>query len=429
VTLSSGRTYNRVEGLPIWFGPSYEQDLGAARLSVDAFGIFRTAEQFAWDSANVGHLARIELRLGRGRGVRLGGRLFDEVAAVEDWQLGGPETGLAAFFLHRDFRDYYNRHGGALFASLFATADASVTVSYSDQRWAAREARDVFTILRNGSPWRENPAADEGRVHLTNATLLVDTRNDESRPWAGWYVEADYERGTGRFTRIAPTSGNLLAGAPPMPQRPSAGARDLTPGARTYGRAFLDLRRYNRLSPDAQLNLRLVLGGWLHGDELPLQRRFSLTGPGAIAGLDFRRATRADDLALCSTGGVAPAGAPAQCERMALLQAEYRGDIRVALFGEDAEPRFRRRGWRTEASWVLFADAGRGWLLGEPQGDLVLARDDLPGFETFLTDVGAGVEFGHNRASEFGGLGVYVAKSVSRPSQGANVFVRIRRRF
>ncbi len=433
LTLSSGRTYNRVEGLPIHFGPSLEHDFGSGGVLIEALGIFRTAEQFAWDSANVGHLVRAELRLGQGLELRAGGRLFDQVAPVEDWQLGPAETGLAAFFLRRDFRDYFGRHGGAAYVSAFAGPDASVTVSLSDERWVSRAARDVFTLFRNNATWRPNPAADEGRVHVLNTALRIDTRNDVDRPWAGWYVAADYERGRGAFTSLAATSASLL---PPGVDVPigELGRRDLAPGRRAYGRGFVDVRRYNRLTPDAQLNFRVALGGWLHGDPLPLQRRLSLTGPGALPGFDFRQpaliGSARSDVGQCSLGGAEPAGSPAQCERMALLQAEYRGDIRVKLFGDDDEGRVRRRAWRTEASWVVFADAGRGWLVGpRDAGEVVYPRGRLPAIGSFLTDLGAGLDFGHNRTNDLGSFGIYVAKAVSRPSPGANVFVRIRRRF
>jgi hypothetical protein len=44
--------------------------------------------------------------------------------------------------------------------------------------------------------------------------------------------------------------------------------------------------------------------------------------------------------------------------------------------------------------------------------------------------VGAGVDFGHPHGRrDVGPFGIYVAKSVSRPDQAPNVFVRVRRRF
>lgn len=433
LTLSTGRTYNRVEGLPILFGPSLQHDFGSGRVLIETLGIFRTAEQFTWDSGNIGHTARAEVRLGRELGVRLGGRLYDEVSAIETWQLDPTETGLAAFLARRDFRDYFDRHGGTAYATLFAGPDATLTLSLADQRWGARQARDVFTLFRNDGTWRPNPLVDEGRVHLLNATLRVDTRNDASHPWAGWYVEADYERGTGAFTSLAPTSVQLEPSGARVP-RGTLGARDLTPGRRLYGRGSVDLRRYNRLTPDAQLNFRVVAGGWLHGDPLPLERRFSVTGPGALAGFDFREPVAiggaASDVGQCSVREREPAGSPAQCERMAMAQVEYRGDIRVSLFGDDDGGRVRRRAFRTDASWVVFADAGRGWLVGpRDAGDAVYPTDRVPPLGTFLSDVGVGLDFGHNRTNDLGSFGVYVAKAVTRPSRGANLFLRVRRRF
>jgi hypothetical protein len=426
--LSSAHTYNRVEGLPVYVGPTYDRTLRQWRVQVDALGIVRTAGILAdWQNReNLGHLVRAEARYGRGRGVRLGGQLYDEVAPVEDWQLGDAEVGLATFFLHRDYRDYYNRHGASASLALQASADASLTLSLADERWDSRRTRDPWTVFRDSQRWRANPLMDHGRVHRLNATLHIDTRNDESDPWAGWYLVADYERGSGTFDRLAPLSGDVSVGAPAAP------TRDAAPGRRTYGRGFADLRRYSRLSPNGQLNLRLALGGYLHGDPLPLQRRLSVTGPGALPGFDFRRAITERDRGQCGASARLTPGDPAECERIALVQAEYRHDLHVNLLGWDAEQdagSWRRYGWRTDAAWVAFVDAGRGWLVGRRDGDRVYGRGSLPGLSTFATDVGVGLDFGDAAASDLSGIGFYVAKSVSSPSQAANFFVRVRRRF
>lgn len=430
LTLASAGTYNRAEGLPVWIGPSLETAVGRSSwLAVDLLGIFRTADEFRWDAAHLGHVARAELRGGRHPARRATVRLYDEVAPVEAWQLRPDETGLATFFLHRDFRDYYNRHGGSLGVGVDASPDVGLSVTFARERWSSRRTLDPFTLLRNDRPWRPNPRADEGRVNVLTASARVDTRNDVARPWAGWYVAADYEFGAGRFGEFAPLSSDG-----------TALARDRTPGRRAYGRGLLDLRRYNRLTPDAQLNLRLVAGGWLHGDPLPAERRLSVGGPGALAGYDFRSAAGAGgaDVLQCGATGAfglaRPEGTPAECERVLLGQAEYRTDVRLSLFGgEEGEPRFRR-GLRTEFTWVLFADAGRGWLVGPRTGigtgTLAYRRAAIPAFSTFLTDVGAGVDFGHPHGRrDVGPFGIYVAKSVSRPDQALNVFVRVRRRF
>lgn len=405
--IASAGAYNRVEGLPVNLGPQLYRRTSWGSFRMDAYGVLRTGSSFASADNDVGHSVRGEFTVGRVAGLGFGGQLYDVVNGVEDWQLNDIEVGLASFLFHRDYRDYYQRHGGRLFASVFARPDVGITASYAHERWTTREEHDPFTLFRNESAWRPNPFLDEGLFHVADVTLRVDTRNDIDRPWAGWYVVADYEHGTGRLTNVAPSSF----------------ARAL-PGPVSYGRGFLDLRRYNRISPDAQINLRVVLGGWLGGDQLPLQRRLSADGYGAVPGFDFRSPREAYSTGTCSGPG-APPGRPAECDRIALGQVEYRGNIHVGWSGDwdDASTgaRLRDRRFSLDGAFVLFADAGRGWLVNTTGTPLSYGRSALPSFSTFRTDVGAGLDFGD--------FGVFVAKALSVTGEPANVFVRLRHRF
>lgn len=403
--LATARSYNRVEGLPIQLGPTLRRNLPWGRVTLDALGVFRTSEDLSWNGENVGHSVRAALEIGRRRRLTLGGQLYDVVAEAEPWQLSDSEVGLASFFLHRDYRDYYGRHGGGGTVTARFNSGLTATVGLRDEIWSARPTRDPFTLFRNSASWRPNPLLDEGRFHITTAGLTFDSRNDDVAPWSGWYFSAEYERGSGRLTRVGATS---------------AGVRDALAGDIVrYGRGFVDLRRYNRLSPDGQLNFRVIAGGWLSGDDLPLQRRFSLSGPGAMPGYDFRRGVGSTDVLQC--GGVdAPPGVPAECERMLLAQVEFRGDLRTDLFG-GFDGGWPRDGWGRDAQWVVFADVGRGWLVGARDGERQYPSDALPSLGTFKSDVGVGLDLGL--------VGVFVAKSVTDASQPANFLVRIRQRF
>ena len=404
--LSAG-AYNRVEGLPIKIGPALEHETEWGRLKLEALGIIRTAEEFHWDSENLGHSAALELAFGGDRGLAIGARHYDIVNPVEDWHLRDVEAALAAALFHRDYRDHYNRHGGGAYLTYSPGRDVDLTVSYSDERWATRRSRDPFSLFRNGDQWRDNPIVDDGRFHVGHLTLAIDTRNNEDDPWSGWHIAADYELGSGTVASFGPAS--------PLARDARTG-----PGDVSYHRGFLDLRRYNRISPDAQLNVRVVLGGWLGGDELPLQRRLSVGGSGTLPGFDFRRFYEANDVGMCTSASDALQGRPAQCERVALVQAEYRGDL---LFGHDwpAADRWLGGMRRSDMAWVLFFDAGRGWLVGDPAGEIRYESGSMPPLGTFRTDVGLGIDLGL--------LGVYVAKSISQSKEPANVFVRIRHRF
>ncbi|HEV7837565.1 MAG TPA: hypothetical protein VGO75_05795, partial [Gemmatimonadaceae bacterium] len=263
--VSSGKTYNRVEGLPVYIGPSFHDSAGAAEFNLSVLGIIRSANTFHWDDQNLGHRIKADMRVGRGRGYALGVSSYDVVTPVETWHLPDPDAGLAAFFIRRDFRDYFNRHGAKATATFNMSTRSSLSVDWSDERWTPVEARRVFSVFRNGSPWRANPVVDAGRFHLAVARANIDTRNDEINPSTGWLILAEYEHGSGRVTD---------AGAASLLARPAP------PSRLNYSRMLVDLRRYNRLSPTSWINGRLVLGGWLQGDQLPLERRFSVGGLG-----------------------------------------------------------------------------------------------------------------------------------------------------
>jgi hypothetical protein len=179
------------------------------------------------------------------------------------------------------------------------------------------------------------------------------------------------------------------------------------------------------------LNFRVVLGGWLGGDPLPLERRLSVDGPGVMPGYGFRGSSSGPDLGTCNVGGVYP-GQPALCDRIALLQAEYRGDLHFDFHpdweshddavsdDEKASPPSRAHHFHRDGTWVVFADAGRGWLVGTGADTLTYAKDQMPPFSTFRTDLGAGIDFG--------GVGFYFAKAMTA-NEPVRWFIRLRHRF
>ena len=109
---------------------------------------------------------------------------------------------------------------------------------------------------------------------------------------------------------------------------------------------------------------------------------------------------------------------------------EYRSDlhIRFSSSEEDDDDRRWRHRFEAEGHWVLFADAGRGWLVrgvrpsaGGDDNNLAYSRSGFPELGSFRTDVGAGIDFDP--------IGLYVAKAVSDSKLPANFVVRVRRRF
>lgn len=402
LSLTSGKTYNRVEGLPILLGPSLTIESPAVAIDAAAYGILRTGEGWRLAEPHSGHDVRVAARFGPDRAIGISGRLYDVVAPTQSWQLSEPEQGIAAFLLRRDYRDYYGRHGGRVEASYTVNEKAAINAGYASERWSSRHAENPFTLFRENGHWRANPQMDEGVVHLATLDATFDTRNDVVDPSGGWYLRGGYEYG----------SSPSLMRAPDVQQpEQSTAAPTRSDQHVTYGRVFFDLRRYNRISPRTQVNGRLVAGGWVHGDELPLQRKLSVGGPGTIPGYDFRDRAGDVDVLQCTAAGVAPAANPVLCDRVVLGQLELRTDLASHPFELFNVPalRLRRVGFTARPVGVLFADVGRGW------------RTTLPWPARYKGDVGAGLDLGL--------LGLYVAKAVTDWSEPANFLVRFRRRF
>ena len=410
--LTSAHTYNRVEGLPVYAGPRFFAQNGSTRVSGELFGIFRTIDRLQWTPESRGHRVQFEVQQGRRRGALIGGRLYNEVTPVEDWQLTNTEVGLASFLFTRDYRDYWQRHGGSGHVSIFTGRGSELRGSLAQERWSSRTASTPWSLINRDEAWRANPASDDGVMHLITLSGRLDTRNDIRHPRTGWLLRADSERGDGTITHVATST---------------PGIRLQAAGDVTYQRGLLDVRRYTRLGPSTQINMRAVAAGWLGGDALPMQRRVSVSGIDALPGFDFRQSIGETDAGTCATGDAATyaqLGRPAQCDRMVLVQVEWKGDFRINLFGRRdrfGDRRWTMRGLSGDGNWVVFANGGRGWLVGDTPGAGHFPKGRLPNIGSWRSDLGGGLDFG--------AFGVYVAEAVSIGGLQPNVYVRLGHRF
>ena len=180
--LTSAHTYNRVEGLPVYAGPRFFAQNGSTRVSGELFGIFRTIDRLQWTPESRGHRVQFEVQQGRRRGALIGGRLYNEVTPVEDWQLTNTEVGLASFLFTRDYRDYWQRHGGSGHVSIFTGRGSELRGSLAQERWSSRTASTPWSLINRDEAWRANPASDDGVMHLITLSGRLDTRNDRRHP-------------------------------------------------------------------------------------------------------------------------------------------------------------------------------------------------------------------------------------------------------
>lgn len=401
VVVSTAGTYNRVEGLPILGGLRIRWR-GFVGGQLQALGVFRTAGDFNSNRRDLGYAAEAFVRVGRDGNapqVRVGARAADLVVPVEDWQLEADEIGLAALFLHRDYRDYYLRRSVTGFVTITPTDGLTLSGEVSRDEESSIDARDPWTLFRSDDTWRENPRVDEGHFTRLRTRLAWDSRDGRSAWRSGFYLLAEWEHG------IADDSLLPLA-LPPIVRGP-------LPADYSYHRVFVDLRRYERIGWSGQLRLRAVGAGVVGDNPLPAQRRLSLGGPEPLPGYAFREFA-------CNEALMDPA-APALCDRLVLFQVEYRGDLLFGLLDgvwnrsmpERSRDADLHGAWNWGDWWfdgpniVLFADAGTAWLRGQDRGDLKV-------------DLGAGLTFGS--------WGIYAAKALDG-DESLRLLLRIHHRF
>jgi hypothetical protein len=406
LTIATGGTFNRVEGLPIVFGPLLDWKLqDNFRFRIDALGVFRSAGDLSDSRSDLGYMFRGELRANEVKPFGVGIRAYDVVAPVEDWGLRNAEIGWSAFMFGRDYRDYYlNKGWGArVFAHPERQLALGLEVRYDWQTSVAE--RDPWTVFRNSDLWRPNPPIDEGHYTTVTASATLDTRNDVDDPTSGWLVRSTWEHG--RSKDVTPHFGIPVTVRDDIP----------TDGSYAYNRLFVDVRRYARISPSGRLNLRLVTGGWMGGDALPIQRRLSLGGPDPMPGHPFRASACNRDIVDPDFAG----SLLAACDRVISLQAEYRGHLKLnwsynpSRGDPDDEGSFF---WLEGLDLVFFTDAGQAWLVGNGPGRVPSGQ--LPKFESWLVDVGLGVDWG--------GFGMYLAKAVTT-GERLRLTVRLDHRF
>jgi hypothetical protein len=397
--LATGGTYNRIEGLPIVFGPTFELRPSRRSLArLDLRGILRTAGEGSRLSSDFGYGARAELAFPKGG---IAGRIYSEVAPFDDQPLSAAENGWSAFLLQRDFHDWFERRGGGGAAWVQPTRSLRFELSIRRDHESSVRAIDPWSLLRNGDRWRRNPLSDDGHYFTTGARLDLDTRNDREHASTGWLLSGRYEHSTS--DDVAPVTLPESV-RPPIP----------TGGGYAFDRLTLDFRRYSRLTPSLRVNGRILADGWIGGDRLPVQRRVSLGGPDLMPGYGFRSFT-------CAPRSFVDPSDPALCDRVIVAQLEVRTRLGLNL-GYRTRDRETGAGGRfigiEEADLVFLGDAGKAWLAGDGPGQVPVNR--IPSLDEWKTDVGIGLD-----ASQ---IGLYLAKSLGG-GEPMRLIVRLQRRF
>jgi hypothetical protein len=393
VLVAAGDGYNRVEGLPVVFGPRMR--IGRSQpVLLEAIGIYRSDAGLRIDPDRMGYGLRAERHFGGRFEGRAGLRMFSEIVSIESRGLGKLENSLATFILRRDYRDHYERSGWSAYLGFApAGADYTVTLDYRDERHANAPLGSPWSIFGGDDPWRPQPLVADGVLRSLALMLDYDTRNDRYDPSTGWRIHAGLEQAVGSSLR-----------------RPELDGPD---GALPHFRTgTVDVRRYLRLSPYSRAAVRFVATGSLDAGELPPQRQHALGGEGSLPGFPlFAFDCGARQTPIISEGQ--DAFFPYYgCDRAALLQLEYQANF---LFGRRLTERVTGLDALAQSvRWVAFFNAGRAWTE-------LSAVGTRTGGEDYAADAGLGIRVGP--------FGAYLAVPLSRGIESPNFFVRLEPRL
>ncbi len=396
--LAAQESYNRVEGLPIAFGPRLE--LGRSNPTVvQAVAIYRTRNGFRIHPDDFGHRILVEQYLGGHRSMALGLSSYNLIEPIERRGLTDLENSLSTFVTHEDYRDHYGRRGWSAYLHFVGrTRPYEAGVEYRDEEQGTTEPGTPWALLGNDEDWRPEPEMAEGSLRSVRGWLQWDTRNDRADPSTGWLVRVEVEQGLEgelEYTTVDPR----VVG--PLP------ALEETPFGAEFTSVTIDARRYYRVGPRTRLALHALATGSPDDGALPPQRQHALGGEGSLPGyrqLQFDCGARA-------AGAMVEGHFPYYgCDRAVLLQAE----MRFALFPGVALGRSLGLDFDlfTTPELVLFADAGRGWIEAESLG-----RRVATGPSDLRYDAGLGIRAGP--------VGFYLAVPLSGGNTGVNFFVRL----
>jgi len=206
----------------------------------------------------------------------LGGEIHDLTDSQDNWIISSMENSLAAFLIKEDFRDYYRREGFSAYIRQNFGSCLSVKADYRSDRFWNLEQETKWSLFGSHKRFRPNPSAlpmnfvDTNGISKTDmenlelqsfaATVTLDTRNSNKNPDRGWLLQAFGER-----------SGHELES-------------DME-----FERFIVDLRRYQPLGWDENLDIRLRAGSAT--GVLPPMYWFDLGGISTLRGYDFKEFT------------------------------------------------------------------------------------------------------------------------------------------
>jgi hypothetical protein len=252
--------YNRVEGLFLGMGSekkyywdsqkqySMYGSVGYGFKSHNWRGNLGLSRQFAFDD---GQLFEVEVE---------GHSLTD---SKEDWMIGLGENTAAAFFIHEDYRDYFQRSGFGVNAGYAVQQNYLTTqlkVGYLSDEYSSMTNQTEWSLFGGDKVFRLNPPINEGMMRSAVGSAGVSTTTSTMYGPEGWSFLATAEV-----------------------------AKKNMKSEFEFNRYVADIRRYQPLGRYENFNVRVRAGS--SEGTLPVQKSFDMGGLGTIPAFPFKGET------------------------------------------------------------------------------------------------------------------------------------------
>jgi hypothetical protein len=386
--------YNRVEGLPIEVGPALTWTDGD-RLSLRAAAdlIIRTSRDPSGTRSRTGWHGRVALSRDGAEPLVVGLEGGNRIVPTADSILSPTESSLNTLLFRRDYRDWFGQTGASAFVSWRPAVPLTLTARAGWYRENSQAVSSPFSVLRESSPWRQNPLIDDGKFTVIALEARWSQWDAPGAPRDGWQAAVGVRRtGSNEITPV---------------QLPSQVRDPLPTSGYAAFEASFDLRRIQRIDPRNALHVRFAGRGWIGGDPLTMQRRLALNGADPFAGYAFRSVT-------CDPRRRIDPSVPALCDRQMMVQAEFRRTVDLHL-GTQLGP----YGFGIErADLLLLADFGSAWIAGDGPGQV--PAGSIQSLNEWRADIGAGIDAGW--------IGAYLARSLTEDGP-VRLSFRLQRRF
>lgn len=254
--------YNRVENIFLGLGSEKRYYWDGSRVLSIYGSVGYGFKSYQW-RAHLGltrQFAFPDHEAGSSHLIEIGAEAHSFTESKDAWLIEAGENSLAAFFIHEDFRDYFEREGITLLSGWYyrrpeLTTQVRAEMNFDEE--TSMPNRTDWALFGGEKRFRENPAITEGRMRSVLLTAGVSTVTKTRHGIEGWALY-----GSAEF------SGSALAS-------------DFS-----FSQLILDARSYQPLGRYDGVAFRARAG--TSGGSLPVQRSYETGGLGTLPGFPFK---------------------------------------------------------------------------------------------------------------------------------------------